>query len=335
MINRHPCAVHSVVTVALLLAAAAAPSMATCGSASCFLMTGTREGVSTAGSLRFDLSYRYVDQSRRLSGDHSIGEVLTPKIDFEEGEILPDHHREVRTQNTLMELDLDYGITDRFTLSGALPFYNERDHEHFDDAGTPAETFTRQDGTSGFGDVRVGGRYAFFLRPKDMIVAGADLKLPTGTYRLRDSEGEINEPTIQPGTGSADLIGSLHWEHQVPSMSGEWVVFGSYRANTSNDLHYRMGNEAMVHAGFNRRSGRRAIWSLQVNGRQTRRDRFLGRRVPSTGALSVSLTPGLSLLSTTGTRFYLFLQEPIHQDVNEEQIAARRGIVLGISRSFD
>src|SRR5713101_1404648 len=40
----------------------AAPSFATCGSANCFLVTGTEAGVGNEGRLVVDLSYRYIIQ---------------------------------------------------------------------------------------------------------------------------------------------------------------------------------------------------------------------------------------------------------------------------------
>jgi len=309
------------------------PALATCGAANCFLVTGTREGINDQGAITFDLSYRYVDQSRKLDGSSPADEVLTPKVDFENGVLLPDHHREIRTQNTLMQLDLDYGLTGRVTLFGVLPFLNERRHEHFDDAGTPGETFVNTDGTSGFGDVRFGGRGALIVRPKDILVGGLAVKIPTGAYRLRDSEGAINEPTIQPGTGAVGLAGSLFWGHHPFPSRFEWFSSGTWHVNPSNDLHYRIGNEVLLSAGANRKM-KRAVWSIQVNGRWTRRDVFLGERVPSTGAATVLLTPGVRLSVSDATSFYAYAQAPLYERVNEAQIAPRGGVVFGVAKTF-
>src|SRR5439155_11558342 len=193
--------------VLLGIVSIAPPARATCGSANCFLVTGTQEGVSASGILTVDLSYRFISQTRRLSGTKEVGEVLVPKVDFENGLLLPDHHREIRTQNTLVQIDLSYGLTPRLTLAGSLPIINQRDHEHWDDVGVAGEEhFTRTDGTSGFGDVRLGARYALIVKTKDLLTGAVAIKLPTGTYTLHDSEGNINEPTIQPGTGTTDVI---------------------------------------------------------------------------------------------------------------------------------
>ncbi len=326
----------ALVAAALVAAAGASitPVGATCGSANCFLATGTQEGVAASGILTVDLSYRYVLLSRGLAGSKDVSEVLTPKINFEEGTIEPDHHREISTRNTLVEVDLSYGVTPRLTLAAVLPLINERDHEHFDDVGTIDEHFTNQDGSSGFGDVRLGARYAFLVRTKNLLVGGLWVKIPTGAYRLLDSEGAINEPTIQPGTGSTDLIGSLHFAHSIAPMRVELFLGGSYRRNSGNDLDYRFGDEGQVYAGIQWKHKDRLSWSLQLNGRRTLRDRFLEMSVPSTGATFVNLTPGISVGTGSGASLYGFVQLPVYQEVNETNLAPRTGLVLGVSKSF-
>src|SRR5262245_52521500 len=137
----------------LLVALALRPAAASCGSATCFLVTHSDEGVETAGAFQVDLSYRTVDQTRKLNGSSEASEVLVPKIDFETGEIEPDHHREISTANTQVDLDLAYGITSRVSVFAHLPLVVDKDHEHFDEVGTPEEHFSGVDGGRGFGDV--------------------------------------------------------------------------------------------------------------------------------------------------------------------------------------
>ncbi|HEY3175805.1 MAG TPA: hypothetical protein VGK94_08605 [Candidatus Polarisedimenticolia bacterium] len=313
---------------------AVSPAGATCGSANCFLVTGTQEGVGSKGEITLNLSFRYVVQDRKLEGTHGVREVLTPKVDFENGELEPDHHREIRTQNSLVQLDLAWGVTGRLSLAASLPLLNERDHEHYDDVGTPNESFTRQDGSSGFGDARLGGRYAFLVRTKDLLVGGLTLKLPTGQYRLRDSEGEINEPTIQPGSGSTDLIASAYYAHQWIPVRFEYFVSGSHKWNSENDLDYRFGAESLANAGISYRVRDRWSWSVQLNGRRTAADRYLGDKVPSTGATFVNLTPGVRCYMSTSSSFYFFLQAPVYQDVRDAQLAPRTGLLTGLSKTF-
>lgn len=67
-----------------------------------------------------------------LDGSHSTGEVLVPKINFEDQVIEPGHHLEVSTRNTLVQLGMAYGITSRWSVFGVLPLLVGKAHEHYD-----------------------------------------------------------------------------------------------------------------------------------------------------------------------------------------------------------
>lgn len=309
-------------------------ALATCGSSQCFLVTQTAERVLPEGTLSLDLSFQFIPQSRRLRGTSEVREVLAPKIDFESGEIEPDHHREIRTQNTLAQVDLAYGLAPGWTLFVTLPLLNDRDHEHFDEVGEPEEFFTREDGSTGFGDVRLGVRRAFLVRARDTLIGSLAVKVPTGAYRLRDSEGEINEPTIQPGSGSIDWLAGVHYVHDwVPGRHG-FFVSASWRLNTENDLEYEFGGEVQASFGVHARSGSRVVWLGQINARHASRDRFRGMRVPSTGATFVNATPGVRFESGRGSAFYVHVPVPVFQEVNEAQLAPRTALLIGFSHTF-
>ncbi|HZM68982.1 MAG TPA: hypothetical protein VFB95_01280 [Candidatus Cryosericum sp.] len=324
-----------IVLAAVVLFAFFGESFATCGSANCFLITGTQEGVAEKGRVVLDLSFRYVPQDRRLDGRDGTDEVLAPAIDFDSEAIVPDHHREIETLNELVQVDLAWGVSARLSVTAALPLLNHRYHEHFDDVGTPEEAFSNSAGTTGFGDLRLGVRQALLVRPQDLLVGSLSVELPTGPYRLRDDEGAIGEPTLMPGSGSTDLVLALHYAHVWGESGWEGFVSGGWKRSGRNPLEYRMGDERLLNAGLERRVGAGFTWSLQINGRSTGRDDYLGESVPSTGALLVNLTPGLRVMAREGeTTFYLFAQVPVFQDVNEAQLAPRLGLLLGFSKAF-
>jgi hypothetical protein len=322
--------------VAALWCAAAVlqPVAASCGSASCFLVTHSEEGVETAGAFQIDLSFQYVDQSAKRNGSHGTSEVLVPKINFEDQVIEPDHHREISTRNSMARLDLAYGVTSRFSLFSVLPLLVEKDHEHFDDVGTPDEHFTGGDGTRGFGDVALGARYALLVKASDLLMGSISAKLPTGAYKLLDSAGAINEPTIQPGTGSYDGTVTLYYvRHPFPSPL-EWFVSGSGRLNGRNSLEYRIGDEYVAAGGVSYAAGQRWVYSLQLNGRHAGRDDYRGEGVPSTGSDALTIAPGVRFRTGDRLELYGYVQVPVYQNVNEAQLAPRAGFVLGFSKSF-
>jgi hypothetical protein len=234
----------------------------------------------------------------------------------------------------MLRLDLAYGITSRVSVFGVLPLVVAKDHEHFDDVGTPDEHFTNADGTRGFGDVAVGARYALLVKANDLFMGSVSAKLPTGAYKLLDGEGAVNEPTIQPGTGSYDGLITLYYvRHQFPRPV-EWFVSGSWRINGRNPLEYRVGDEAVASAGVSYAAGQRWVFALQLNGRHAGRDDFRGMGVPSTGSEALSVAPGVRFRTGDRLELYGYVQLPVYQSVNEAQLAPRAGFIVGFSKSF-
>ena len=311
------------------------PASATCGSANCFLVTGTQEGIPSKGRFVVDLSFRYVPQDRKLSGRDHVDEVITPAIDFEAETIEPDHHREVQTLNELMQVDLSWGVAPRLSVVGALPILNRRYHEHFDDVGTPEEAFSNDAGTTGLGDLRVGVRGALLVRPRHQLIGSVGVELPTGPYRLRDDEGQIGEPTLMPGSGSYDVALGVLYTQLVGERGWNLFASGSFKRNGTNPLDYRLGLEQVYAFGAERPVGAAFSWSVQANGRKTSRDDYRGEAVPSTGATLVNLSPGFKVRNEDrDLTFYLYAQVPVFQDVNEAQLAPRYGMLLGLSKIF-
>ncbi|MDC4206980.1 MAG: transporter (plasmid) [Candidatus Manganitrophus sp.] len=320
--------------VGLLAMLTSKVAFASCGSANCFLVTGTQEGIAIPGQIIIDLSYRFIPMDQPQKGRNKVSEAFTPGVNFSTGEIEPAHHREVRTNNELAQMDVSFGATERLSLTLAVPFLNLRTHEHavFHE-GEPGE-FSRQDGTSGFGDLRLTGRYALWVSTRHLIVGGVGVKAPTGEYKLLNHDGEINEPTIQPGTGSWDGIASLYYAFQVVPHEFDVFLSGSYQANTENPLDYRIGDIFILNVGGSYRLMEKALVSLQINGRQAPHDEFKGEKVPSTGGRWVYLTPGVTLQASPNTALYTHVQLPVYQEVNEENIVPRYGLIFGVSHTF-
>jgi hypothetical protein len=319
--------------LAAIFLTAPLPSHASCGTATCPSTTTSVEGVSAAGVFTVDLGFRVIDQDRKLAGSHSTGEVLTPMVDFETGTIEPDDHREVTTGSSVVDLGMQYGITGHWSLVGVLPFWQNKNHQHFDGVGTPDEAFVPDAGTSGFGDVRVGARYAIIAKPSHALFGTLSLKAPTGSYTQRDDEGAITEPGMQPGTGSWDGIAEFAWARKNASARIEGFVSGLYAFNGRNDLEYRMGDEIGVSGGARFAVGHGEL-SVQVNEQHTTRDDFDGQSVPSTGHTYVYLTPGGRIRAKNDLSFYGYVQIPVYEHVNESQLAPRTGLIVGLTKQF-
>ncbi|WDT77939.1 MAG: hypothetical protein MPW16_21325 (plasmid) [Candidatus Manganitrophus sp.] len=112
-----------VLLVALIMILSAKVAFASCGSANCFLVTGTQEGIATPGQIVVDLSYRWIPMDQIHRGTDNASEALVPRIDFENGVIVPNGHSEIRTNNELIQLDLGFGVRERFTLTPRHSFF--------------------------------------------------------------------------------------------------------------------------------------------------------------------------------------------------------------------
>jgi hypothetical protein len=184
------------------------------------------------------------------------------------------------------------------------------------------------------------------MKARDLVFGDLAVELPTGAWKERDHEGAINDPGLQPGSGTVDLAASVQYARSLtdaPPGAGEFTtsrselfVAGSFRRNGESDLDYRLGDDAGVTFGWRAAGSSRVTWSVQVNARRLGRDEFRGQDVPSTGSTSVTLTPGVRLGGDLpdSLAFSAHVQYPIHQDVNESQLAPRWALILGLSRRF-
>jgi len=326
-----PSVLVAALLVSLALLAGAGTARATCGSANCFLTSST-DPVLGSGRTTIDLSYRYIPQDRMHSGNDTTSEVIVPAIDFATRTIVPNHHREYRTINMLGQLDLAHGVAPNVTVAVAIPFYNQRLHEHDDDVDlgvNPAGEFTNADGTTGFGDVAVSVRWAALVGTRHMVVVGAGVKAPTGEYRLRSSAGEINEPTLMPGTGSWDMTVSAMATYLLvpPTLNG--FVSVEERHDTENPLDYRLGDARTLSAGVAWTATPSWTGILQLNARAVERDAYRGTAVTHTGGNYLYVTPGARLKLSPMTSVYAHVQLPLVQDVNETNLVPRYLLELG------
>ena len=318
--------------VAALAAAAllqgGAPATA-CDSSSCALVTRGAGGTLTKGALRFDLSFRYADQTRPFAGGEPTDSVLRPKVDFEHGLILAGYHREVGGRERYLQTDMAYGLTSRVTVLLSIPLLIQRSYDI-----SHGGSFQQSTNTRGSGDLLLGAQYGILGGPGGQLVARAAVKAPTGNYRLISTyDRTINEPTLQPGTGSVDFVAGADFSRQKV-LGLDWTVAASYQANTANDLDYRFGNDAIASLAVSRSLVGRLSGSFQVKGWHKGRSAFLGGPVPATGGSIVYLTPGLRLAAPASMSAYAFVQVPAYRFVNEAQLTPRVALLVGWSKTF-
>lgn len=310
---------------ATLLAACAASAQASCGAAFCSVNTDwTTEATGLAEGSVFDLRYEHIRQDQPRAGSRRIAV----------GEIR-HHHDEVKTRNRNLVATYSRTFANGFGLSVSAPF-TDRDHLHIHNhrgAQVPEQWDFRK-----FGDLRVTGRYQRALGGSDAAPSTAGvilgLKLPTGSTRVANTGGDIAERTLQPGTGTTDLILGAVFHQQLPASGASWFAQAQVQRALNSHDEFRPGTQLTADVGYAHPLADKLDGILQLNVVAKRRDRGAEAESADSGSRAVFLSPGLSYRVTDAVRVYGFVQQPLYQYVNGVQLTPDRAFVLGVSTRF-
>lgn len=101
--------------------------------------------------------------------------------------------------------------------------------------------------TRGLGDATLLANYSLLNTGDSMthtwkhsLQMGMGVKLPTGRYRMTDTEGITYNPNLQPGTGSTDVLLNLVYTIRRRALGVQ--IDAQTRLNTSNAKHYQFGH---------------------------------------------------------------------------------------------
>jgi hypothetical protein len=317
----------SLILGAAAMAVAVPPCATACDSTCCLLLTRGTAGLMGRRAFQIELSYRHTDMSARLAGSAQTDQVIRPKVLLETGQVIPGYHEDLTGSDSFLQLDAAFGVAASTTLFASLPVAGRREYQigHGGVQGSYS--------VHGMGDLVVGARQAFLRTPQRSVVASLGIKLPTGSNDVIDYyDSTLLDPTLQPGTGSGDVITALQWSSVGPRRT-EVSLSGSYQINTTNDYRYQFANQAIAAATMGRPVGRFTP-SLQLKLLRQGRSRLDGADVPSTGATIVYLNTGLRFRSAEGVGIYSFFLVPVYRRVNDAQLGPRFSVVAGLSKTF-
>ncbi len=313
--------------LAVACAALAPVSSYPCDSTCCLMLTRGASGLMGPGAFQFDVSFRYTDMSTRLQGGDPTDLVIRPKVLLEAGQIIPEYHEDREGTESFLQLDAAWGVAAATTVFASLPVLT---HKYYviGHGGTQTTYNAR-----GVGDLVIGARRALVRGPGRMLVASLGVQLPLGKSGVLDEyDSTILDPTLQPGTGSGDVITALQWSTAGPGRT-EIALSGTYQINTPNGHDYRFANQAIAAVTVGRPLGR-VTPSLQVKLFSQGRSQLRGGDVPSTGATVVYLNAGLRYRSAEGVGLYGHVLVPAYRQVNDAQLAPRFSILFGLSKAF-
>jgi len=310
----------------LLLAAAIQPAYASCGASFCSINTNwNMQGAAVEPGWRFDLRTEYIDQDqpRSGSGDVEFGQIRR-------------HHDEVETRNRNVLAALDYAVNDRLGFSVTVPVI-DRDHEHIHNhrgAKIPESwDFTR------LGDIRLQSRVQWDTGDQSQPGQGhygitLGVKLPTGQIHVENSRNQLAERSLQPGTGTADMLLGAYYNRLLANASSSWFVQGLWQQPLDSRENYEPGHRISADLGYRYELNPKIGLMAQLNTLFIERDHGAEAEPRDTGGKFVHLSPGASFAVTPNAQLYGFVQLPVYQYVNGVQLTADWSLAAGVSVRF-
>ena len=314
---------HIIVGSVVLLPSIA---FASCGSSFCTVNSSwtTEDAAAEVGSL-FDLRDEYINQNQPRAGTHNVAV----------GHI-PHDHDEVSTANRNLLATYAHTFGNGWGVTVIAPIV-ARNHFHLHNETDGTQTPERWKFTE-LGDVRALGRYQLPLvgdvnNPSSVgVIFG--LKLPTGKTTLTNGTGDLAERTLQPGSGTTDVILGGYYHQKLPQANASWFLQGQIQQPLKSHNDFKPGAQAGIDAGFNYAFSDKLGALLQINVLAKRRDKGSQAEPADSGGRYMSISPGLSYALTDTIHIYGFFQKPVYQQVNGVQLTASKALVAGLSTRF-
>ena len=325
-----------------------AHACATCG---CSLSTDAAMGYSTASGWRVNLQTDYLNQNQLRSGTRSVSAANVAALN-------PAANQEVEhdTINRYTTLGLTFSPNADWSVNLQIP-YIDRSHSTYG-AVTPGQlTADNLSDASlrGLGDIKLIGSYQGLL-PTHNFGLQLGVKLPTGRYggpnadgtgtMGRDpiafssgpSAGQLVDTSLQPGTGSTDLIAGAYY-YQAISQDFDGFVNGQFQAAVAHKLDspgadYRPGNLAGLSFGVRYEAHPAWVPQLQVNITHKSHDQGALADTTDTAGTVAYLSPGLSVTVATDWQAYGFVQLPVYSQLDGYQLFPHWTASLGIGTAF-
>jgi hypothetical protein len=319
---------------------------ATCG---CALSSDGAIGYGTGGGFHVSLQYDYLDQDQLRHGGNSASRSQAATI--------PDQEVENKTTTRFTTLGLSYTPDANWNYRLLVP-YIDRSHSTYGE--NPALPLTpdqlSHSSSSSLGDIKAIVSYQGLL-PTHNLGVQLGVKLPTGDYggsnaagtgavgrnpvyfgAAGNAGGEVLDSSLQPGSGSTDLIVGAYY-FQAVSQNFDAFVNGQYQAAVMHALDhagadFRPGDVTTVSVGLRYEAQPTITPQLQLNITHRAADRGALADTANTEGTVAYLSPGVS--ANLGSRFnvYAFAQLPVYSHLQGYQLFPHWIATVGVDYGF-
>jgi len=309
-----------------MLTMCAIAAQASCGSASCTLMTDRYAQGSGEGhpGWSIDLRYEVITQDRLKGHGGTAGE----HGDEEEAVL------ERRTGNHKLVATLEYGVDSNWSVIVRAPLV-QRDHRHQlvdEEAVAGGESERWRFTEAGDAQTLVRRRFESRTHRATLAVFGG-LKLPTGSFDEENTDDIRAERSLQPGTGTTDLVAGVAGRYAFGMKNSLIGQVGFIEALGSRE-HFEPGTRLNATVGWSHAVSRKLGTVLQINAAHQDRDQGAQAEPEHSGSTTVDISPGITVGVGDRSTLYAYAQIPLYQDVNGEQLMPRSAFALGWTTDF-
>ena len=316
---------------AAILAAGASCDAGACATCGCTLSSDAAMGYAATAGWRLSLEYDYVNQNQLRSGTRSVAGV-------------PDGSElEHDTLNRYVTAGLSYSPSPSWNLSLFVP-YVLRTHSTYGtfDSAQGLPELSRSESSS-LGDLKLIGAYQGLL-PTHNLGVQLGVKLPTGRYGTSvhfdagPNAGEPLDASLQPGTGSTDIILGAYYYRAV-SQDFDAFVNGQFQSALRHHMDqpgndYRPGNSTTVSFGLRYAGDPRWAPQLQMNLLHKSPDQGALADIQSTAGTVAYLSPGVTVRATSRLQVFGFVQLPVYSNLYGIQLFPRFTVSVGATYAY-
>jgi len=236
---------------------------------------------------------------------------------------------------SIFNIELEYGISENVSFL-AVGGYSIKERETVVRSSVDNSTEKINFRGDGLTDITILGKYQVIIPTilsQINFTIGGGVKLPVGTYNLRD-DGTRLSIDLQPGTGATDVL--LWGNFYKGFQSLYFSVFANflYRYPGINLDGYKFGDEYILSLMGEYYLTDYLIISGGMRIRLAEEDFWGGRFLPSTGGIYYDFLPGL-IYSEGFYSLKLFYQAPIHRNVKGIQLSTSSIIGTELLFNFD
>ncbi|GAC1329363.1 MAG: hypothetical protein NVS1B6_01040 [Steroidobacteraceae bacterium] len=197
--------------------------------------------------------------------------------------------------------------------------------------------------SSSLGDIRLIGSYQGIL-PTHNLGLQLGVKLPTGSYgtdvkfNSGPLEGKPLDASLQPGTGSTDVIVGVYY-YQAVSQNFDFFANAQFQSSLHNQQDrpgndFRPGNSTTLSFGVRYAANPRWIPQLQMNLLHKSVDQGALADIYGTAGYVAYMSPGLTAQLVGNLQAYGFAQFPLYSDLVGIQLFPKYTFSVGASYAF-